>query len=166
VKFLQASLLMVLALALGWMLHAMQVPAVSGTEKILDGHEVLRPINQVDRYRTSFFVPREKRRFEVNVLAGTVGEILVVVTEMQPQDSLMKTYRRKFFQRKASSWEPVFYWIDAARTVVVTPETSWAGIHRDTGLGLSVEIMQGSPLDQGWDDQDEVPVADLDPSGP
>jgi hypothetical protein len=148
VQTLKACLLASLAMVLGWYLHSLQAPAAAGPEKVLAGHEILRPLGEVDRYHTMFFLPKEHRRFEVNVLAGIEGEIMVVVIELQPQDNLMKTYRRKIFQRKASSWDPAFYWIDPSRTVVVTPESSWGGIHRDTGLGLKVEVIQGSPLDQ------------------
>ncbi len=101
--------------------------------------EGLPTSSDVNRFHRSIYLPEKGGQVHVKVIglsATAVGVELMVVVSNEERNST----QRRLQIRAMQSFEPVFTWLPSGKKCWIEPETSWGGVHRHTGLGVSMKI--------------------------
>ena len=101
-----------------------------------------RAAHDVVVYRTCATLDDEARQVYADVLRTGPGEISVAVNDLVVGAGQVLASGRRAYVREASSREPIYFGLSQdQRTVAVIPDAEWGRVHRDAGLGVSMQLV-------------------------
>jgi len=131
---------LLVSLALGSLaLKGLHEPVEVGAESAVT-LATTRSIQDVDRYsKVAKF--ESGRQVRVRLLSGEGGEVIVLAQELQIGVQSFEHIREITRLRADQSWEPIVFNTDQGAAIcILEPETTWGGVHRETGLGMNIRF--------------------------
>lgn len=99
--------------------------------------------SDVNRFHQAIYLPDfegvKQGQVHVAVLGLSAAAVAIELTEIVPKEGRDSSHRRVVI-RGMHSFEPVFIWLQNGLRCWIEPETSWGGVHRHTGLGVSMKL--------------------------
>ena len=95
--------------------------------------------SDVNRFHLPIYLPNQEGQVHVTVVGLSSTAVGVELVEIVAKEGRDSSHRRMLI-RDMHSFEPVFIWLQSGKKCWIEPETSWGGVHRHTGLGVSMKL--------------------------